>query len=47
MIPDGKTIPDDLRMKYSINEQNVFVETNEKDRIEIAVEFCKEIVLLY
>jgi len=39
-MPEGQTISDEIRKKYNINEQNVLSETNEKDRIEIAVEFC-------
>jgi hypothetical protein len=43
IIPDGQSISDELRQKYNISEQNVFKETDEKDRIEIAADFCKEI----
>jgi len=42
-IPEGQIIPDELRKKFNITEQNVLSETNEKDRIEIAVEFCNDL----
>jgi hypothetical protein len=42
-IPKGQTIPDKLRRKYNISVENVLSDTNEKDRIEIAVEFCKDL----
>ena len=42
ILPEGQTISDALRKKYNISEQNIFSETNGKDRIEIAVEFCNE-----
>jgi hypothetical protein len=45
IIPDEQTISDELRQKYIISEKNVFAEIDEKDRIEIAVGFCKELVL--
>jgi hypothetical protein len=40
-IPKGQTIPDKLIKDFDIKEQNILSETDEKDRIEIAVEFCK------
>jgi hypothetical protein len=43
-IPDDQTISDELRKKYNINEQNVFLESNGKNRIEIAVEFCNDLI---
>ena len=42
-VPKGQTVPDKLIKKYDINEQNIFSETNEKDRIMIAVEFCNDL----
>ena len=43
--PEGQMIPDKLRAKYNINEQNIFSEVNGKDRIEIAIEFCEDLLL--
>jgi hypothetical protein len=43
IIPGSQVISDALKQKYNINDNNVFKETDEKDRIEIAVDFCKEI----
>jgi len=45
VLLEERTISDELRKKYNINDQNIFSETNEKDRIEIAVEFCKDLTL--
>jgi len=42
-IPKKQRIPDELRKKYNINEQNVFCEARGKDRIEIAVDFCRDL----
>ena len=42
-IPEGQLISDKLREKYGINEKNIFSETADKDRIEIAVAFCKDL----
>jgi hypothetical protein len=44
-VPEDQTIPDELRKKYDIKENNIFSETDGKDRIEIAVEFCKDLTL--
>jgi len=44
IIPDGLSISDELKIRYHINERNTFSETNGKDRIEIAVEFCKDLM---
>ena len=44
VIPEGQVILDKIRAKYGINGQNMFFETNGKDRIEIAVEFCKDLI---
>jgi hypothetical protein len=43
-IPEGQSIPDELRKKYNIDDKNTFKETGEKDRIEIAVAFCEELM---
>ncbi len=43
VIPEKLTIPTDLRKKYNINSLNIFSETNGKDRIEIAVDFCMDL----
>lgn len=42
VVPEKQTIPDYLREKYNINKLNVFSEKDEKDRIEIAVDFCMD-----
>jgi hypothetical protein len=43
-IPEGQVISDELRKKYSINEQNIISEEIDgKDRIKIAVDFCREL----
>ena len=44
IIPEDQIISDEIRKKYDINEKNIFSESNEKDRIEVAVDFCKEFI---
>ncbi|GBU27430.1 hypothetical protein R84B8_00960 [Treponema sp. R8-4-B8] len=42
-MPEGQIIQDELIKKYKITDQNVLSETNGKDRIEIAVDFCNDL----
>jgi major membrane immunogen (membrane-anchored lipoprotein) len=48
-MPEGQDIPEELMKKYNIGSQYILCDTNEdgtyneKDRIEIAVDFCKDI----
>ncbi|OAV75596.1 hypothetical protein Barb7_00772 [Bacteroidales bacterium Barb7] len=43
VTPEGQIISNELKRKYGINDKNVFKETDEKDRIEIAVDFCNDL----
>jgi len=42
-LPDGETIPEELRAQYGIDERNILFETKDKDRIEVAVDFCRQL----
>lgn len=44
IIPENQTISTDLRVKYNIEENNILHNPKETDRIEIAVQFCKDLV---
>lgn len=42
-IPSSKTMRDNIRAKYRISD-NFLIESDQKDRIDIVVEFCKNLV---
>lgn len=42
-IPSSKTMSDNIRAKYRISD-NFLIESDQKDRIDIVVEFCKNLV---
>jgi len=42
-MPEGQVIPDKIKKDYGISEQYVLHDTENKDRIEIAVDFCRDI----
>ena len=43
VLPENQIISDELKREYGINEKNIFLERDSKDRIEIAFEFCKDL----
>jgi hypothetical protein len=43
ILNNGTILPDDIKEKYFLDDNLILKDTKEKDRIEIAVEFCTEL----